>query len=177
MCSVPPVPSDTGVELLRADTYFRSQSELTSIGERSRHIHINTSRIHHLHKIIGRPVILRHNTFTMSRTIDRNVGHSRLYGHSRRHCHFVVQKLCSESIRRSMFQQVGRVRSLQIIVTQVIGIDFHIVLLQTATKSGKVVSRFTSIIRQSKALHTLTRRVLALRIMAAPFATSPSLSK
>ena len=42
-------------------------------------------------------------------------------------CHFVVQKLCSESIRRSMFQQVGRVRSLQIIVTQVIGIDFHVV--------------------------------------------------
>ena len=37
-----------------------------------------------------------------------------------------------------MFQQVGRVRSLQIIVTQVIGIDFHVVLLQAATKSGKV---------------------------------------
>jgi len=37
-----------------------------------------------------------------------------------------------------MFQQVGRVRSFQIIITQVIGIDFHVVLLQIATKSGKV---------------------------------------
>ena len=176
MCSVPPAHRTTGVKLLRADTYFRSQSELTSIGKRSRHIHINTSRIHHLHKIIGRPVILRHNTFTMSRTINRNVGHSRLYGHSRRHCHFVVQKLCSESIRRSMFQQVGRVRSLQIIVTQVIGIDFHVVLLQIATKSGKVGQPVHIYNQAVQCVAHADTTCLGITDNGAP-RTSPSLSK
>ena len=48
-----------------ADAVMQPAADGTSIGKRSRHIHINTSRIHHLHIIIGRPVILRHNTFTI----------------------------------------------------------------------------------------------------------------